>query len=197
MHLSLQILRWPDLDEDLPSLRLSDGLGMRHFRETGRYLVCSGIAFDLTDCALAEPNDPARSSVRNSSSRAAGSPLRSLSPRPANAVPTPRTSPDQPRCAQFAQTQASPGVLAALFWVTGHDRHPDTPERPYPCTAAQRAHSKVKAVNSRMTGCLSAPTNRVIPLHFLQIGPSIRSPVMTSTVNIGSNYTLLLEASQQ
>ena len=28
------------------------------------------------------------------------------------------------------------------------------------------------------------PTNRVSPLHFLQVGPLIRSPVMTSIVNI-------------
>ena len=81
----------------------------------------------------------------------------------------------------------SPGMIATLMFRNGHS----------PCSAAQSAHSKVKAVNSRMTGCLSAPTNRVAPLHFLQLGPGIRSRVMTSTVNIDFDYTPLFEDSQE
>ena len=41
------------------------------------------------------------------------------------------------------------------------------------------------------------PTNRVIPLHFLQVGPLIRSPVMTSTVNINPITRHCLEDSQE
>ena len=83
--------------------------------------------------------------------------------------------------------EASLGVLAALFWITGHDRRPAVPKRTTRLVGTER-HPVMREFTALTFECAYCAAVQVTmsPLHFLQGGPLIRSPVMTSTVNINA-----------